>query len=137
MKTKEQLFREFAEGESQYGSASNTAIQMIADRRVLVGYGYAVYALDLSGVGDVAADFALFGDGYASDNSAVGWAGYSGTTTQHLQEIKAALEAVDAEFAVVDRRLETGQLDDVSVAELIEERAVEPQEYTGHLYRRD
>jgi hypothetical protein len=49
--------------------------------------------------------YALFGDGYASHNTDVGWAGYSGQTTQHLQELKGMFEEHDVPYTVVDYRL--------------------------------
>lgn len=119
------------------GSANRMEIREVDGVRVVVGYGWAVYAATSPGVG-----YVLFGDGYATDNSNVGWAGYSSTTTKHLQTLKGALEEHARDFTVVDVELTTRskgfgrpEIDDVSLTELMSEHAVEPREATGYYYR--
>lgn len=132
------------------GDASREEIERIAGRRCIVGYGWAVYVTETPDMDGI--DYALFGDGYKSDGTNVGWAGYSGTTTQHLQEIKAALEARDASYAVVDAQMRSargwaargGRGDRPALSEIPDEdfrafvrtHRVEKREYTGHFYRK-
>jgi len=107
---------------------------------LVVGYGWAVYACR-----DAAGNFYLFGDGYATDGSNVGWAGYSSTTTKHLQYLKSALEAADRNCRVIDSRLQLSDIEDcgpdkrpaVLVTDLLYDHEVEPLDYTGYLYRKD
>jgi hypothetical protein len=127
---KEDMIQRFLDGEES-GSASREEIDVVEGWRCIIGYGWAVYAADLG------EKFALFGDGYKSKGTDVGWAGYSGQTTQHLQEIKAALETGGHEYVVVDQavtKLEIGNRTHTP-AEAAEKNQVEKRETTGYLYR--
>lgn len=73
--------------------------------RCIIGYGHAVYAAEVND-----GQYALFGDGYASHNTDVGWAGYSGQTTQHLQELKGMFEEHDVPYTVVDYQLSVSEI---------------------------
>lgn len=123
------------------GEASRMRIDTIDGTRVVIGYGWAIYAAWVEGWDE----FLLFGDGYASDDTDVGWAGYSGPTTGHIQKIKGALEFHDVDFTVVDARPSTrtrggeGHVvrDADGLYELASENAVDPQEYTGYFYRKE
>lgn len=127
---KDELIARFLDGGTA-GTASNMEIRTINGYRCIVGYGWAVYAADLIG------EYALFGDGYKTTETHVGWAGYSGTTTQHLQEIKGALEATDEPFRVVDEPLTMSNLrdDELDLEAFTAKHEVEPRETTGYLYK--
>jgi len=113
------------------GRAARMEIETINGVRCIVGYGWAVYAADM---GDT---IALFGDGYRTEGDNVGWAGYSGTTTGHLQEIKGAMVETDRKFAVADYAFEVSELrDGTPPDQIVREQEVEPRDYTGHLYRK-
>lgn len=124
------LIERFLDGRES-GKASRMEIRTRDGYRLLVGYGWAIYAADL---GD---KFALFGDGYKTNDTHVGWAGYSGTTTGHLQDIKRMLEERDEEYIVVDHQTEYNDfnLDAFDIEERAEAEEVEPRETTGYLYR--
>lgn len=128
--SKTDLIERFLSGATA-GRASREEIKAINGYRCIVGYGWAVYAADLVG------EYALFGDGYKTRGTHVGWAGYSGTTTGHLQEIKGVLEAKDAPYRVVGGALTESKLakGDFDLEAYVEENEVEPREATGYLYR--
>lgn len=125
------MIQRFLEGVN-IASASRMQVQTIESIRCIVGYGHAVYCAEAGG------QYALFGDGYATDGSAVGWSGYSGPTTKHIQRIKGWLETNREDYVVVDRRPQTDDIDDEdwNVSKMIAEDAVEAQEYTGYYYQR-
>lgn len=127
---KSTMIQRFLHG-NHTGKASREELRLLNGTLCVVGYGWAVYAADL---GD---RYVLFGDGYKTRGNNVGWAGYSGTTTAHLQEIKGAFEERGVDYVVVDFRLEDQDVLDseFSFAEIIEEYQVEKRESTGYLYR--
>lgn len=138
----DELARRFVAGDAT-GKACNMEIAKLGEYRAVIGYSWAVYACELPD--DHPADVALFGDGYATDSTAVGWAGYSGTTTGHLQILKAALEDAGVPFAVVDSRVKRGwsgtgadkRFRDIdALGEYVDGDTVEKQGYTGYLYRK-
>jgi hypothetical protein len=132
--TNDTLAERFVRGHAS-GSSSRMSLARVDDVTVVVGYGWAVYAAKSPG------RYYLFGDGYASDSTAVGWSGYSSTTTKHIQTIKAALEEFAGDYSVVDHRLEMSELvsspPEAAAAyldELKREHGTEPLEYTGYHY---
>lgn len=135
--TNENLAERFVRGDGS-GEASRMEICVIGDTRYILGYGWAVYAAATPGA------YYLFGDGYKTDDTNVGWSGYSSTTTKHIQIIKAALETFAGDFAVVDKRVEASDLHKRSPEEipaylnnLKVAEEVEPLDYTGYRYRRE
>jgi len=133
----DELAERFVRG-AESGSASRMEIKTLNDTRYVLGYGWAVYAAVTPG------NYYLFGDGYKSDRSNVGWAGYSGTTTKHIQVLKRALEDAAGRYSVLDYRLEESEITDmapeavpVHLNGIHRAHGQEPLEYTGYLYRRD
>lgn len=104
------------------GKASRMRSTTVDDYRCIVGYGWAVYAVDMG-------DFvALFGDGYATHDTDVGWAGYSGSTTGHLQDIKRVMGDDQIPFKVIDARPTVEYTRGHSVPrELVRQNEVEPR----------
>jgi hypothetical protein len=130
---KKEVIRRFLNGE-QSGRASREELREVNGYNTIIGYGWAVYALDF---GDT---MALFGDGYSTDNDAVGWARYSGQSVQHIQEIKGMLEKHGRDYVVVDYQFQLGDLQALanpqdSIRKLIEKHEVEPRQGEGYLPR--
>lgn len=132
----DKLAERFVRG-ADTGQASRMRIETINDVRYVEGYGWALYAAASPG------GYYLFGDGHKTDNTNVGWAGYSSTTTNHIQILKRALVNKGVNFAVVDKRVESDEL--LSTApeavagllnELKQEHEVEPNDYTGYHYKK-
>ena len=114
--SKRELIERFLDGDDSIPDASRERVQLLVrggpsaveyaqKYRCIIGYDHAVYAAEVN-----EGQYALFGDGYATHNTDVGWAGYSGQTTQHLQEIKGMFEEHDVPYTVVDKRLSVAHI---------------------------
>lgn len=120
------------------GQGWNMRVTMINGLSSIVGYGWAVYAMDVPG------RKVVFGDGFKTDNTHVGWAGYSNTTTQHIHQILSAFDDRGVDYTVVDLRPELEEMYDLAceggdysaVGEKIVENAVDADELSGWYYDR-
>ena len=130
--SKQTVINRYIEGGTR-GTASRFEIKLLNGYRCIVGYGWAIYAAY-----PIDGEYVLFGDGYKTDSTNVGWAGYSGTTTQHIQEIKSGFEVEGAPYTVADTRPTTSDLEQDAAYDLptvVEENEVEPLDTTGYYYR--
>ena len=119
------LITRYLNGKKNTGKASRLSLH----DETIIGYGWAVYCMRFNG------KHLLFGDGYATKGNNVGWAGYSGQTTQHMQEIKGMLEENGEDYTVVDYRLEKSELDNLDESDILDivlENQVESQG-TGYI----
>lgn len=113
--------------------ASREEVESVNNLVSIVGYGWAIYAVKFGH------EVLLFGDGYKTKKTNVGWAGYSGQTTQHLQEIKGALEETNKNYTVVDYQLRKSELENFEnpheeLSQIVEENEVEARDGTGYTY---
>jgi len=102
--SKEATIAAFLRGESE--QAFRMESTTYAGVPCIIGYGWAAYAADLRECGPGPDAVVLYGDGHASLGTDVGWAGYSGTTTTHIHDIKAKLSTprYGGEYRVADAR---------------------------------
>lgn len=123
------LITRYLNSDKNTGKASRLSLHEVNGYETIIGYGWAVYCLKFYG------NHFLFGDGYATKGNNVGWAGYSGQTTQHMQEIKGMLEENDEDYTVVDYRLEKSELynlEESDIRDIVLENQVESQG-TGYI----
>lgn len=146
--TKAQTVRAFLRGES--AEASRFEVEEYGGVPCIIGYGWAIYAADLRDQPEGPDAVVLFGDGYKSDNSHVGWAGYSPTTTTHIHDIKSGIGKEGVPYVVADVRpqrtaikhdtgtktIQSGKASE-RLAALAESFGVEPQDTPRYYYQKE